>query len=172
MNRERIRWLAFGAISLALAAAALRTWWPRSWQTVLAGAAGRESQSADIELADELFEPLEREPAWVRSWGPKPWPPSPFPPPTFSDETITGGETRENPGTDLTSSRYVLQAILRGRAPVALLNGRLVTVGSRLPDGSTVEQINADSVVLATSGGRVEIPLTRSVQAERQEQSP
>ncbi len=169
MNRERVKWLAFVAISAGLGFAALRSWWPRSWRTVLAGAAGHEVDLSALDVPDQVYDVLGAMPVWATAWQDKPWPENPFP---AADQTGGAVRVEEKSDPQLSEPSYVLQAVLWGRNPVALLNGRLVTVGSRLPDGSTVEQINAEMVVLARNGGRVEIPLSRSGQAERQERSP
>lgn len=168
MNRERIKWLAFAAISAGLAVAVVRTWWPQ-WLPSGLAAASDQNEPLEIDELPELKDvSLVRLPVWVGRWQAAPWPENPFPTAPSAPEA---GMRKDQP-QDLPAGRYVLQAVLWGRAPVALLSGRLVTAGSRLPDGSTVEQILADRVVLATSGGRVEIPLARSVEADQQEQHP
>ncbi len=166
MNRERIKWLAFVAITAGLGFAALRSWWPRSWGTVLAGAAGHEVDLSKLVVPEQAYNMFTAMPVWATAWQDKPWPENPFP---AADQPAANVRVEQKSDTQLSGPRYVLQAVLWGRSPVALLNGRLVTIGSRLPDGSTVEQINAEMVVLATNGGRVEIPLARSDRTERQE---
>ncbi len=168
MNRERIKWLAFAALSGGLGIAAVRTWWPHWLPGGLAAASDHVEPLELDDLPELTSASLVRVPTWAHQWQATPWPENPFPQTPQGERT----KTREDRPQDLPGGRYVLQAVLWGRAPVALLSGRLVTVGSRLADGSTVEQILADRVVLATGGGRVEIPLARSAQTGQQEQSP
>lgn len=74
------------------------------------------------------------------------WPPDPF----------RRVETNENTSTqvdddlaDDDKTTFVLNAIISGSVPLAMINGRVIVVGDQLADGSTVAAIDTYSVELS-----------------------
>jgi len=74
------------------------------------------------------------------------WPANPF----FRRAAGAAGglQESENPVDQDERGLFVLNAIISGAAPRAMINGRVVTVGNRLDDGSVITAIDAFEITI------------------------
>ena len=123
-----------GPVSAAAAAA----------QTTIVEDAAPVAKMDDIaELTPEQIE------AW-RSTAAAAWPEDPFTKmERFSDPDSGSGPA--SPSADDTRA-FVLNAVMKGNPPLAMINGRIVTIGDRI-EGAVVEEIGAYSVRLRLQDG-------------------
>ena len=87
--------------------------------------------------------------AW-RSIAAAAWPDDPFTKmERFSEPDSGSGQVAPNPDD---TRAYVLNAVMKGNPPLAMIDGRIVTVGDRI-DGAVVEEIGAYTVRLRLQDG-------------------
>lgn len=127
----------------------------------LLGTSGPRPAYATESVAPEAAEPVADNPAlatprvelagWARD-GPTPaaWPEDPF---QRRRELASATEDAQLPARPEQPAAFVLSAIISGDVPRALINERVLAVGDRLADGSTVVAIETFSVALSGPEG-------------------
>ncbi len=111
--------------------------------TVVAGAAAMTVSDDIAELTPEQIE------AW-RSAAATAWPDDPF----TKMERFSEPDTKSDPNAQNPDDKhaFVLNAVMYGNPPLAMIDGRIVTVGDRI-DGAVVEKIGSYSVRLRLHDG-------------------
>jgi hypothetical protein len=82
-----------------------------------------------------------------QEWANKAWPANPF------NRTRPAARTDSEKKKTGEAARYALSAIVTGRRPLALIDGAYLTIGDRLPDGSSIKAIGQNSVTLQGPDG-------------------
>jgi hypothetical protein len=147
MNRNGLRKVILGGVI-----AALSTWY--GLRQFLGDAAPSPADAAatdvtDIEMivgqlstAATIPQPAPPEPAPPAA---TPWPADPF----FrfaAPERAQGRQVQTSPSAS--GPRFLLNAIISGQRPLAMINGTVHSVGERLADGSTIVAIGEYAVTL------------------------
>ena len=97
--------------------------------------------------------------AWTRDGPtPAPWPEDPF---QRRRESAPGTEDARLSVRPERPAAFVLHAIISGDVPRALINERVLAVGDRLADGSTIVAIDAFSVALSGPAGTWTLELSK-----------
>jgi hypothetical protein len=150
MSPSALRKLILGGLVAGLA----------GWLVVphLLGARGpRTAQAADSPtpetqpaVADLTLPDVEMVAASLEGPTPAPWPADPF----LGQRSHAPGPDDARPSTrPAQPAAFVLSAIISGDVPRALINERVLAVGDRLADGSTIVAINTLSVALSGPAG-------------------
>jgi hypothetical protein len=157
MGRSQYRKLVFGC-----AIAGLSIWYGISQLVPGVGPAPAEGTTGESAAIEEVLAawsvpapaPSEAELRERHMLAATDWPEDPFfrtvsAPPAESREDVEGREPSRGTG----QPRLVLNAIISGAEPLAMIDGLIVAVGDQLADGSVITAINTDSVRLQRPQG-------------------
>ena len=154
MNSNRLRKVVMGGLIAALAGWYGLTQWPPA-----ASLAATEEDAVELEdtfeqlvAAQNTSESARASSALGGNRAALPWPADPFFRLVENRETVAADD-EETPQVIPDKPTYSLTAIIGGLSPLAMINGRVVSVGDLLTDSVTVVAIDDLSVTLREPSG-------------------